>query len=281
MNNNLKYDLKILYPKSFQNVVDVSYAKSRLPARNDGLSGSAWVGYGVERIPYYTQIPRYPAGNYYSVGSIKGAKASGLSGYAKYRGLADYSSSTIANFINLILREQKARIGRFLTYDKLLANLKDRAYTIRKVNPSVGTALEGRVNNAIANQKRLESEGFEIINAVGQIQKNPIVQLLMKETVDRSVISDDVFARGSDLIALLKNLTTRSASLNSALGDHEAVISRLEKDIESMEGDLAERGLLRKTVKIGSETIGKALKYALIPAGIIGVLYLMPKTRKR
>lgn len=186
-----------------------------------------------------------------------------------------YSESWITGAIGKIIAEQKARLGRFLTYQRLLLDLRGRAESIIKADPTRGRALLNRVNVSLTNQARLEREGMTLIGTISAIQSNPIIQLITTKTVTPST---EITLRGDKLIAQLKDLTVQSAGLNNALSDHESTVARLEKDIKNIEGELVGRGFVPKVTKLFEKPM-QMLKYVAIIGGIGALVYFLPKKK--
>lgn len=191
-----------------------------------------------------------------------------------------YSTKWISGTIEKIIAEQKARIGRFFTYHKLLLDLRGRAEGIMAVDRTKGASLLSRINSGLINQKKLESEGIQMLSAVDLVKRSPIIQLMLTREIDYDVISEDVTLRADRLIVNLKNLLLQSARLNSDLGDHEGVVSRIERDIISIEGEIAGRGLIPKVTRI-LEKPAQMLKYVAIIAGVGALVYFLPKGKAR
>ncbi len=192
------------------------------------------------------------------------------------------NASFVSGAVDKLVADQKARLGRFLTYQKLMLDLKDRAQAIQKFDSVRGASFISRINSALANQSRLESDGFSILNAANNIKASPIIQLVTNKTVNYSLVSADVATRADALLSQLNDLLKNSVALNSDISDHEGTVTRIEKDIISAEGDLAQRGFIRKAVSAGSETMNKLVKYGAIAGVVVGVIYFLPNlTRKK
>lgn len=194
--------------------------------------------------------------------------------------LGRYSESWITGAMNEVLAEQQARLGRFLTYKRLLLNLKGRAENLLRAKPELGRSLLGRVNVALKDQSILESDGLSLIIEITNIKKNPLIQAFVEKRIDYTLFSADMTLRADKLIASLKNLLTQSGTLNRAISDHEGNVDTIEKDIIRAEGGIAGRGLLPKVTKL-FDIPTKMFKWGTLVVGGVALVYLLSKQKPR
>lgn len=204
---------------------------------------------------------------------------------SRLSGMGEYSASWINGAITQVMNEQQARVGRFLTYKQKLYNLASRSSNIKSADSTRGTSLLGRCSSAQANQVMLESRAIELLSSVSKLQTNPIVKLLTNTNINQDDLSADLIARGAEIISTLRGSILQSASLNSELTKHEEVVIRLEKDINSIEGELAGRGLLAKAGKGLTNVLSAPIQYvkwaAIIVAGGLFMYYGAPLLLKK
>ena len=179
--------------------------------------------------------------------------------------------------INEIIAEQKARVGRFLTYEQLLLNLIERIKTIKKYDNQSGEVLLSRANTLYNNQKNLETSGLSLINNVMQLKEDPVVKMVIEGKADFNILSIELINRINDLWNKLKDFYNISNTLSGNLDKHEKEIKNLETDVINKENELIGKGLLPKVSHGFSDIFGN-IKTILIYGGVIAVsVFVLPK----
>jgi hypothetical protein len=194
-------------------------------------------------------------------------------------GLGDYSPSAITGFIDRIIADQKARVGRFFTYQSVLIGLRDRALAI-KATDSRGTQLVARIDAALKAQTAYEAAGMKLLTDAANIKSQPIIQLLLNKNINYSLISAEQVQRGDQLIGSLSNMLTQSAALNKNVDAHEKTVNAIKSDVARIEGELSGRSTILGTAQKILGVPVSMMKYGAIIAAVAAAIYFIPRGKR-
>lgn len=176
-------------------------------------------------------------------------------------------AGAIKRYVDEVVSQYEARIGRFLTYKEKLLNFRTRLTKLSTVASVRQSAydLSAEVETAVTNQNALQSEGLNIFTLVERLKTDPIVKNAMDGKLpeywelDKLLLLQNTY----DVAMEAKN---NIASWLAKAGVHEDNIKDLEGRLENLE------------TSSGVSVAKIPLSLAQVPTGVwIGVGFLALK----
>lgn len=181
-----------------------------------------------------------------------------------------------------IIADQKARVGRFFTFQQKLLELKGRSAAIEQVNASEGTVLIARCDTLLKKQKDLESAGVDLIKKANDLYNNPLIQILTKNPSYTASpdISTDIIGRISAIFTDVKNALATSNVFNGEVSKQEDAIIKLEKDVYSKEKSILGQGIIPTLSKLGGGVTDILKWVAVAGVGVLGIYFAITSSAK-